>query len=271
MKPMLACSTIPNLKDLTYPMLASPKLDGLRCLAIDGKAYSRTMKLIANDAVQYYFRRHHLHGLDGELMVQGDFSAVQSAMNSKRGEPDFSYHVFDSFLYPDKGFIARLSHIPEKLPERVTVLHQTLVANPLEAQQHLANCIEQGYEGSVLRSLEGPYKYGRSTLKQGWMLKLKLFADDEAFVVGYNEQMHNMDTSTKKIANLVPRNTLGSLVVSLGGNLTFSLGSGFDDATRQHIWDNQAKYMGCKVTFKHQGYCSGGKPRFPIFKGFRYD
>ena len=53
-KPMLAAKLGPaKLEDLDcYPYLASPKVDGVRCVVQGGVAYSRNLKPIRNTYVQ---------------------------------------------------------------------------------------------------------------------------------------------------------------------------------------------------------------------------
>jgi hypothetical protein len=93
---MLAASEIPCLEtQVKYPCFIQAKLDGIRCIAINGQAYSRKMKLIPNQFIQKVFAELGLHGFDGELMVHGDFNKVQSAVMSEDGEPDFYYVVYD--------------------------------------------------------------------------------------------------------------------------------------------------------------------------------
>ena len=128
----------------------------------------------------------------------------------------------------------------------------------------------------MLRHLEGKYKQGRSTLRQGWLVKIKFFADAEGTVVGFDERMHN-DNEAKKNAigkterstnkeNMVPMGTLGALVLATPwGELR--VGTGFDDITRQGIWDNSTKYMGATVTFTYQPSPGDNKPRFPGLQG----
>ncbi len=94
-KPMLAGKAPKDLTLLTYPVLASPKLDGIRCIIINSQARSRSMKLIPNVSV-----RRALEGLpdgiDGELMVDGGFSACSSAFMSRdKVIEDFWFFAFD--------------------------------------------------------------------------------------------------------------------------------------------------------------------------------
>ncbi len=269
MKPMLACSTMPDLDTLDYPMYSSVKLDGIRCLAIEGVAYSRNMKPIPNKFVQEYFKAHCLHGFDGELMIAGDFNKVQSSIMSIEGTPDFEYHVFDVFDIPNRFFSSRLGTLTARSKvSRVKQVEQAKVFNSADAMAHYDHCIANGYEGTILRHPDGKYKYGRSTLKQQWMLKLKPSLDAEAKVLDVLPLLRNLDTSSNKKENMVAVPMLGSLQVEAFG-VVFSIGSGFDDAQRTEYWRNREDLVGKIVTFKYQELSAYGVPRFPVFKGFR--
>jgi len=160
----------------------------------------------------------------------------------------------------------------------VDVVDTHLVASQAEAESKLQQFIDEGYEGGILRSFKGKYKQGRSTLKEGYLLKLKRFLDDEAVVIGFEERMQNNNVKevdergyskrSSKKAGLVGADTLGSLIVQWNG-VTFNVGSGFDDAQRKEVWQNKDKYLGKLVTFKYQELTEYNIPRFPTFKGFR--
>ena len=95
-KPMLA-SSCTDLGKLRFPVLTTPKLDGIRCLVIDGKAVSRKFKEIPNRHIQKLVSTLP-NGFDGELMLQdhkASFQQVTSAVMSEEGNPAFVYHVFD--------------------------------------------------------------------------------------------------------------------------------------------------------------------------------
>jgi DNA ligase-1 len=279
---MLACSDVPNLyTDVRYPSYIQPKLDGIHCIAINGVAYSRKMKPIPNQYVQKVFKELNLHGLDGELMVHGDFNSVQSAIMSEDGEPEFYLVAYDMWNV-DGGYSTRNTQLikaVETLRSNYIRLCPTeVVASPQEAENKLQRFIEDGYEGGMLRSLNGRYKQGRSTFKEGFLLKLKSFHDSEAVVIGFEEKMSNENTletdergyakrSSKK-EGMVPANTLGSLQVDWNG-VVFNIGSGFTDIQRKEIWDNKENYLGKLVNFSYQELSKYGVPRFPVWRGFR--
>jgi DNA ligase 1 len=277
MKAMLACSTIPKIHEVPIPTIASPKLDGYRCIAINGRAYSRTLKPIPNKYVQAQFKALNLHGFDGELMVPGDFEDVQSVFSSfeHSSEKTFYYNVFDWWPEEWRGFQERLKIslmrvLALPLNDIVRFVPHQFIHSTAQLKEYYEAALAQGHEGLITRHPRGIYKHGRSTLNQAWMLKLKPFKDDEATVVGFEELLHNEDTSTIKKENMVPGETLGALNVRWNDKI-FKIGSGFDDEQRKHIWSNKAKYIGKQVTFKYQNLTKYGKPRFPIFKGFRND
>lgn len=274
---MLACSTIPKAEDIKLPKLVSYKLDGYRCLVKSGRAVSRNNKPIANEYIRGLLSRPELDGFDGELMVPGGFNSVQSQVGSYSGRPDFVYHVFDDFSYPEMKFSYRQRRVEERIrqlknfPAKVKLVPQWLVSTAAQVSELYKEAVDSGYEGLILRDPESPYKFGRSTLKQGWMLKLKPELDMEVTIVGFEELMHNGDTSCKKLENLSPGNMLGAFVCELTDGNTFRVGSGFTEQQRRDYWDQQARLFGATITVKYQELTQYGIPRFPVFLGFRHD
>jgi DNA ligase-1 len=69
LKPMLASPI--DLTKIRYPVMVQPKFDGIRALAVNGQALSRTLKPIPNKFVQSLFANYAqiMHGMDGELVV----------------------------------------------------------------------------------------------------------------------------------------------------------------------------------------------------------
>jgi len=268
-KPLLA--TKAEFDKIQYPVLATPKLDGIRCLMVDGVAMSRSMKPIPNQYVQEQLKG--LHGLDGELMVNGDFNQVQSGIMKKAGEPDFTFHVFDSFVMGG-SYETRVDNLfwGEEHP-RTKLLDPIQITNEKDLLVYLEDCLAKGNEGVMIRQPDGRYKFGRSTVKEGILLKIKKFLDDEAELVEVIEAQHNLNeqdydelgyskrSSCKE--NLVPAGTAGSMVVKWN-NKTFRVGfgPGFTDEKKQWIWDNRDDLLGELVKFSYQELSKDGIPRF---------
>ena len=285
-KPMLAASKTPDLEDLTYPLLASPKLDGIRCIMADGMPFSRNMKRIPNKFIQEQLMKLKQHGLDGELMIRNaaDFNSVSSAVMSVTGEPDFYLAVFDNFDLDMFGFWDRWRKTKDLVNDlnssRIQIVQHEVINNAKELKEFWNWCVENGYEGAMVRSLHGPYKRGRSTFKQGYLIKLKLWQDDEAKITGFTELLVNANEAeigelgqTKRSSHqdgMIPSDTLGALVVEWKGK-QFKVGSGFDMSMRHKLWNERENLIGKQITFKFQEVSKYGIPRFPIFKTVRED
>jgi len=94
-KPMLA-GKCEQPEALNFPVLATPKLDGIRCLKIGGLALTRSFKPISNRFAREWIEANLPDGVDGELMLRGGtFNATTSAIGRESGELDFVFHVFD--------------------------------------------------------------------------------------------------------------------------------------------------------------------------------
>lgn len=289
MKPMLAAKT--DGKGLSYPLLASPKLDGVRALIINGIVMSRSFKPIPNAHVQELFGRPEYNGLDGELIVGAPtdkdvYRNTTSGVMSQAGEPDVSYHVFDKFdhgggfhdrLRASQEIIGRLNPVIPVVPveHRFIACEQTLLA--LE-EQYLAD----GYEGVMLRQQNGPYKHGRSTEREGWLLKLKRFDDSEAVILSAYELMHNANEAMQNElgytersshkSGMVGKGVLGGLSVrDVYSGVEFDIGTGFDQASREALWKQREMLSGKVIKYKFFASGVKDKPRFPVYLGFRED
>ena len=279
MKPMLACNV--DLTKLKFPVLASPKLDGVRAIIRDGVVLSRSLKPIPNRHVQMMFGRPELEGLDGELIL-GDpthpeaYRRTVSAVMSIEGDPEVDFHVFDrwdrDYPYNEVALASYWLIIP---------VFSKPIHNMEELEEYEVALLDKGYEGVILRDPQSPYKFGRSTVKEGYLLKLKRFADSEAEIIGFEELMHNHNEATlnetghhersTKQDGLLPADTLGALIVrDIHSGVEFKIGTGFTAAERQKFWNLRATLCGALV--KHRYFPTGSKekPRFPSFQGFRH-
>jgi DNA ligase-1 len=284
-KPMLAAK-IDTLETLRFPLLLSAKLDGIRATIKDGRLISRNLKDIPNRYIFNELSYSGLEGLDGELIVgaasgPGVFNRTTSAVMSRDGEPEFRYFVFDSSLNPVAGWERRMAgHLWNDMPPQVILLPQQVVANAEQVEHWERRYLGEGYEGVMLRDPHAPYKYGRSTLTEQKLMKLKRFEDSEAQITGVEELRSNQNEATinelgytertSHKANMVMMGTLGALVVrddKLG--MSFKIGTGFTAAQRAALWESRERLTGLIVKYKYQPVGVKDAPRFPVFLGFR--
>lgn len=281
-----------DLDRLIFPVIASPKLDGIRAIKVQGRLLSSTFKPIPNQYIRGVLENELPDGADGELLSGNTFQSVTSAVMSHEGSPDFKFWMFDlvdeNFL--QEPYMTRLVKM-ETWRRRAFAPNTHLVPTRLiqslrELMAYETEMINQGYEGVMVRKIDGPYKCGRSTLKQGWLLKRKPFADSEARIVGFEERLTNTNAlevndlglakrSSAK-AGKVPMGTLGKFVCEdvhglfPGIALKIGTGKGLTDELRLTVWKNQRAYVGRLIKYKFQKMGSKDAPRLPIFLGFRH-
>lgn len=285
-EPMLA-GTCEDKKKIKYPVAATPKLDGIRCLGRNGIAESRKFKKIPNTYIKTELEK--IFGLeisknfDGEIMSGSTFQECSGNVMREDGEPDFKYYLFD--LVGDnltETYEERMKNLKalEITDSRFVKVLPVIINNETELDEFEEKCLAEGYEGVMIRSLSSPYKCGRSTAREGYLLKIKRFSDSEAEIIGFEELKHNTNVAVKnKVGrserstskkNMVPGNTLGKILVrDLKSKVEFGIGSGFDDTMRRLIWDNRSEWMGKIVKYKYFSVGVKDAPRFPVFLGER--
>lgn len=279
MRPMLA-ATAESEADIRFPCLATPKIDGIRCLKIDGQFVSRSFKPIRNPHLKELFG-HLPDGVDGELLhLDGNFQSTQSTVMSFDGSKDLQYLVFDVMKEgPYKDRLTNLIREP-RFGNNVRIIAPKLCEDVAQLLTFEERCINDGWEGIVTRTPDSPYKYGRSTLREQYMVKLKRFKESEARIMFIGEARQNLNPITPdafgyarrpgSAAMSLGKDTMGYLtVVDVRTGVEFSIGSGFDDALRAKVWADVPSHIGKIVRYRYQESGIKDRPRFPTFIGFR--
>lgn len=291
-KPMLAVAA--DFTKIKYPVYASPKLDGIRCLIIDGVAKTRTLKDIPNKAIQAYLSSMAFDGLDGELIVGPPTAkdvytrTVSQVMAHDKGTDNVTFHVFDRHDHTGP-FADRYASLIQGVTEtwnpqpgvvNVNVLGQVNILNEEELLAYETECVELGFEGIILRAPRSPYKYGRSTVNEGYLLKCKRFSDSEAEIIGFDEEMFNGNAAvtnelgrTKRstaAVGLVGKGTLGAFNVrDRVSGIEFSIGTGLTAAQRADFWTRRDALLGSLIKYKFFPVGVKVAPRHPVYLGFR--
>lgn len=289
-RPLLAATV--DLNKVKFPCYVSPKLDGIRVLGMNGKAMTRSLKEVPNRFIQSVFASGIYDGLDGEIIVgpanaPDVYRVTNSAVMSRDGDPDFTYHVFDRWDLQYITFATRYKNLevlccPPKVVglNRVGLVPQVKVHDLAGLLEVEAQWLEAGYEGVMGRSIDGAYKYGRATMKEGILWKLKRMSTSEAVIVGVAELERNLNEAKLNELGYTERSTakdgmagggtLGALLVrDIETSVLFSIGTGFTSDERDAIWVNRRSIVGKIITYNHFSIGNYDKPRFPSFKGFR--
>jgi DNA ligase-1 len=308
MKPMLSARTAdPKNEDpdhvwkflstLKYPVAASPKLDGVRAIVKNGVVLSRTLKPIPNEFTQQRFGRPEFEGLDGELIVgpwdaPDVYNTTHRAVMAHAGEPDVKFYAFDLYTLSNAGFKQRHAElirwhkeVQHYCDQCHSTLHVEIVPhNRIDNVEVLSvyedKIVEAGFEGIMIRSLDGLYKHGRATKKEATLLKVKRFLDSDAEIIGRYEMMRNTNEAevdelgyTKRATNaegLVPAGLLGGWhVQDIVTGVEFDIGSGFTMKDRDVFWRMNGSEIGSIIKYKYMPHGVKDKPRHPRFLGFR--
>lgn len=278
-KPMLASPA--NLDTLRYPLLASPKLDGIRAIVRGGRLVSRKLLDIPNKHIFDLLSRPEFEGLDGELIVGSPtdkdvYNTTVSVVMAHAKVAPFTYYVFDLWDMP-APYDERMRELCQfgALPDFAKVHDSRTIENREELDAFEAECIEAGYEGIMTRDPNSAYKCGRSTAREQILLKVKRFEDSEAEIIGIQEEMHNGNEAgrdelgrTKRStaqAGKTGKGTMGALIVrDVVSGVEFNIGTGFTAAQRAEEWE-----IGSIHKYKFFPVGVVDKPRHPVYIGPR--
>jgi DNA ligase-1 len=287
-----------ELAALEYPVIGSPKMDGYRILQHpELGAVTRKFLRLPNYHIFDAMRNADIPYMDGELTVgppyddgiTGNVFARSNCIMQRESIPtDFQYHVFDYFIDADVPYAERLLYLEERVKTKtekfpwIKFVEPRLLSSPDEVLRYEEEQIDKGYEGIMLRSLDGPYKFGRSTLRQQILIKLKRVVETDATVIGYEPRFHNANEPTKDNLGYTKRSShkenmeelamLGRLICqSAAFSEPFSIGSGFDHSFAHEWWEARESLPGKTLSFKYQKTGTKVRPRHPIFLRWQND
>jgi DNA ligase-1 len=271
-----------RIEDVQFPTFASYKLDGYRASHHGVSVVSKSLKPFRNDYTTTLFKSPQLKGLDGELVVGPPYGEdvirrTNSGLTSREGAPAVTWWVFDDFTEPtlpfDMRFSAARARVRSLKLSHVKVLQHKYVEDATELLELEAAALEKGYEGLMLRSPDGPYKFGRSTPKEGHLFKFKRFLDAEAVVIAVEEGNVNgnelSDTGKRRTlkANMRPSGMIGTL-------LCMDLKTGREVRVAPGRLTHEERklpctFLGAVITYRYFPTGTIDAPRFPTFQTFR--
>lgn len=309
MKPMLASDW--DEGKVRFPVMAEPKIDGVRGLNMHGGLTGRSLKLFKNRYTTDFFSQDFFKGFDGELAAERETHPdlcrlTTSAVGTIAGQPFLLWWLFDYVTPENAGmtYLERYSHLTQRVlylqqdpsaqpwAGHLCVVPMRIIANATELEEFDSENLEAGFEGTIIRDPNGKHKQGRSTVREGGLLRIKRFIESEAVVEALVEGESNQNEAqinelglqfrSSHQDNMVPNGLVGSLlcramqtvkdgprvVIEEGQQITVSPGN-MDHGMRKFYFENQVQLVGKVIKFKFFPRGIKDKPRFPTFVTIR--
>ena len=255
------------------PGWIEPKLDGMRMVVIDGKAYTRNGNQLDN--VGHILDALAACGVTKDWVWDGEcldpnmtFEETVGALKKVGGRSgNLIFHPFD--VIDRESWRARktLSTDQRKadLVELAWRFANVQSVRPIIGRRVVAPSfgeltaardafMEGGLEGAMYKAADAPYQFKRSNA----VLKIKQFHTMDVRIVDVLEGSGKLE------------GTLGAFVVSID-DVQFNVGSGFTDHERRELWALSDDLIGKTVEVRYQNKTAKGKGRFPTYVRMRYD
>ena len=227
-----------------FPLMASNKYDGIRCLFTGGQMLTRSLKGVPStylrkkfiDIAEYTGQYNLI--LDGEMYNPAiPFQLIQSCVmtqdhTTKEAEKKWAilceelgvsvtredalagmkFYIFDAVKdeqyqtpFVDRAQLAKASAM---IFNNVVVVENLLVRTPEDIVKQFNSALDAGFEGLILRTPDSYYKRNRGTLNEKLIFKLKPYVTFDAKIIGVVEGTVVRSGAEKKI------NELGNSVTS---------------------------------------------------------
>lgn len=243
-----------------------PKLDGIRCIAKRDGLWTRKGKPILScphviEDLKPVFEAYPHLVIDGELYnheLRNDFQKITSLVRKQRCNADIyaetarlvEYHVYD-VGEAKRSFLKRWAFLEAVDARSGGSVLKVMTLEPetqAEVDDFHATCISQGYEGSMIRDMEGEYQIGK---RSPFLLKRKDFDTNEFVIEDVIEGEGNRSGMAGKLAFTCDG---GEFTAAARGGVTYY----------KELLQNKSKYIGCEATVRHLGWTDDGKPRHGV-------
>ncbi len=307
--PMLAPNDKIDLEQISYPLLASTKLDGYRCIFFKGEMLTRSLKQVQNKQLREKYKSLIEYSKVNNLILDGEiysheltFQELNKFFMSEDLESERSikrygkvielpehvkFYMFDCVKNDrfEEKFITRLSFLDDvkkEFSDIVFFINQHYVYSSNDVSEVFEKVLEKGYEGLILKDANGKYKCGRGTVKEGLIYKVKPFLTFDAEIIDV-EQATKVDPIAEKKTNELGRSVTSkkkddriliekaSAFVVKYEDKELKVTLAMNDEEKEEVWMNKEKYIGKMIEYK--GMLVGAKdvPRHPVFLRYRED
>ena len=269
--PMLALDYNKRGKSIRFPCYIQRKFDGTRCVATASGLFSRNRKA--------YPHLNHIRSeiekiskifpgiiLDGELYSKTlTFQEIVGLVRRETLEPGdlerqkqiqfYCYDLIESHA-PFKERLSKMVSILRRCEplHHIRIVMTEVCSQPMDLRAKHDQYVAEGFEGIMLRNLEGLYRPG---VRSSDLQKYKEFQDAEYDVIGFT-QGEGLES--------------GCVVWQCRDNKTgseFACRPRGSHEERRELYRRAAEFLGKKLTVRYQELTDDGLPRFPVGIAFR--
>jgi len=263
------CTPISDIPKGKY--FVSPKLDGLRCVAIPQETgyslFSRNGRSLVFpeivDVLNTYCGKTNLV-FDGEIMGTDWNDSMKISRKYNRDSSCLKYNIMDS-IYLDEWLeeseekepiISRYNRLLDIFSSFNSKWIKIIPHTIMDAEEDILNfysyCLDCGFEGIVLKEFSSAYDKKRT-----WLKKKPTETYDLAIATCIEGTGKN-------------KGKLGAFAVDFNGVIV-DVGSGISDDQREEFWAEKEELIGMVIEVKADTVTKDGSLRFPRFKSLRKD
>lgn len=270
---MKAPNQSPDLLNLAYPCFIQPKINGQRGIYIPNQGFfDKSGKLLKNnDKLTNYF--DCLISVTG-CVLEGQFSLnthIEKELSNCLNKYDHKINLGLKFLVfdciPTQDWTSKSSKIPysDRLKmlrvqlndrvydyDKVIDIPNDIVENSNEAFEVYKMYLKKGYEGCIIRNIDGLYDWKRQTLNNNNFFKIKPYSTLFLKIVDIYEGEEDL------------QGVLGGIVVDYN-NSAIRIPYGFTIDERMEIWSKKKDYIGKIAEIKFFSIDDDGQINDPKF------
>ena len=262
--PMLAHQYENKKKEIKFPCFVQPKLDGVRCVVVNNKLYSRNgnrfpeLPHIENELS--LLNKDNLI-LDGELYTDDiNFEKIVGLVKKfKKSEEDeknsekIYLNVFD-YIDNKLPYEQRMKNLDNFFEKNKNMKYiKQVKTEECKNQEAIYDFLEkytkEGYEGVIIRNKKGNYEENSRSVN---LQKLKKFIDEEFEIIDYTTP----DTG-KEVGCVI-------WICKTKDGKKFNVRPSGNYQERKNLYKNAKKFIGKMLTVRYQELTNGKVPRFPV-------
>ena len=262
--PMLAHQYSNKKSEIKFPCYVQPKLDGVRCVIVRNKLYSRNGNIFPSlPHIEEELKKYNKNNLilDGELYTDDiNFEKIVGLVKKwKKSEEDeknatkIYLNVFD-YIDNKLTFEQRLKNLNIFFDNNKNMIHiKQVKSEECLKEENINDFLEkytkEGYEGLIIRNKKGLYEENTRSVN---LQKLKKFVDEEFEIIDYTTP--NIGKEVGCVIWICKTKEGKKFNVRPSGNYQ----------ERKQLYKNAKKYIGKMLTVRYQELTNGNVPRFPV-------